>query len=117
MQTPLERAHMQTPLDRAHMQTPLDRAHMQTPLDYLMDAENAPDVTAMAAGLLAEVGAVAAITQRQSRGVDPLVHVIGRDGLLARGDQVLLRVVLAHLQQMRVSASIYVFDYHNHRSY
>ena len=40
------------------------------------------------ANLLAETRGKPRVTERQGGGVDPLVEVIGRDGLLAGRDQV-----------------------------
>lgn len=48
----------------------------------LVDAEDAPRVLAVAAGLLAEAGGHAGIAQRQLLGVEPVVAVEAADGLL-----------------------------------
>lgn len=70
----------------------------------LVHTENAPGVLAVRAGLLAEARRVAGVADRQLlRGlVEPLVRVERRDGLLRRGNEVLVVLVARDLVQFLV---------------
>lgn len=70
----------------------------------LVHTENAPGVLAVRAGLLAEARRVACVADWQLlRGlVKPLVRVECRDGLLGRGDEVLVVLVARDLVQLLV---------------
>src|SRR5690606_19055195 len=60
----------------------------------LMDAEDAPGVLAVSASLLPEARRRAGIPDGQILGLEPLLGVEGRDGLLGGGDEVLLIATL-----------------------
>ena len=70
----------------------------------LMHAEDAEGVAAVAASLLAEAGGEARVAKGQGRGIDPHVEVVGSDGLLAGGNEVLLAAFAAHLVPAGVQA-------------
>lgn len=69
----------------------------------LVDTEDTENVTTRRAGLLAEAGRVAGVLDRELLGrlLEPLVGVHGRDGLLRRRDEVLLRVLVRALELRR----------------
>lgn len=67
-----------------------------------MDAEDTPDVTTMGASLLTEAGGDTSVSERQVGGLNPLLHVHGRDRLLRSCDQIKGLVVIGSLNLVQV---------------
>eukprot|EP00967_Tisochrysis_lutea_P095013 scaffold138381_cov36-Tisochrysis_lutea.AAC.3 len=57
---------------------------------HLVNAEDAELIASMRAGLLTEAGGVSRVAERQLRARQPLIVVVGADGLLRGGDEILV---------------------------
>lgn len=68
----------------------------------LMDSEDAPDVFAVGACFLSEAGRDACVVLRQIMGLDPLLKVHCRDGLLRGSDEVVWLIIALSLDLIEV---------------
>ena len=64
-----------------------------------MDAKDTVLILSVGTGLLAKTRGVASVANRKAFGVHIFAHVVGRNGLLRRGNQVLFFAITDNLQR------------------
>jgi len=72
----------------------------------LMDSEDTPDISSVGASFFAEAGGNTSISERKVSGLDPLLHVEGRDWLLRGCDEIKWLIVVSSFNLVKVLGEV-----------